>query len=75
MTDPRPGTDTPQTRGPGRVETALLRLGTVGELMALFLRGGRWWMMPLVVVLVLVSAVLLFLQSIHYIAPFVYAVI
>lgn len=75
MTDPRPGTDTPPTGGPGRVEAALLRLGTVGELMALFLRGGRWWMMPLVVLLVLVSGVLLFLQSIHYIAPFVYAVI
>jgi hypothetical protein len=62
-------------RTPGRIEGALLRMGTVGELLALFLRGSRWWMMPLVVVLVLVSAVLLFLQSIHYIAPFVYAVI
>ncbi len=68
---PSPG----KTAAPGRLETALLRLGTVGELLALFVRGGRWWMMPLVVVLVLVSAVLLFLQSIHYIAPFVYAVI
>ena len=65
----------PPPRAPGRIEGALLRLGTVGELLALFVRGGRWWMMPLVIVLVLVSGVLLFLQSIHYIAPFVYAVI
>jgi hypothetical protein len=65
----------PPPRAPGRIERTLLRMGTVGELLALFMRGSRWWMMPLVIVLVLVSAVLLFLQSIHYIAPFVYAVI
>jgi hypothetical protein len=62
-------------RTTGRIERTLLRMGTVGELLALFMRGSRWWMMPLVIVLLLVSAVLLFLQSIHYIAPFVYAVI
>lgn len=59
---------------PGRVESTLLRLGTVGELLALFMRGRRWWMMPLIVLLVVVSGVLLFLQSIQYIAPFVYVV-
>lgn len=59
---------------PGRVERALLRLGTAGELMALLWKGGRWWMTPVVVVLLCAAALLIFLQSIHYVAPFVYMV-
>lgn len=60
--------------GPGRTEAFLLRLGTVGELLLLLLRGGRWWMIPLVAVLLLLGGVLLFLQGIHYVAPFIYMV-
>ena len=59
---------------PGRVERALLRLGTAGELMALLWTGGRGWMTPVVVVLLCAAALLIFLQSIHYVAPFVYMV-
>lgn len=59
---------------PGRLESLLLRFGTAGELLALLWRGGRWWMVPLVVVLLLAAALLLFLQSIQYVAPFVYMV-
>jgi len=57
---------------PGRVESMLLRMGTIGELLALFVRGERWWMMPLVAVLVLLGLGLVFLQSIQYVAPFIY---
>lgn len=60
---------------PGRLEALLLRLGTVGELMALLVRGGRWWMLPLVIVLVLVGALLVSLQAMEYFAPFIYIAI
>ncbi|MFT4976251.1 MAG: hypothetical protein ACI8S6_002147 [Myxococcota bacterium] len=60
---------------PGRLEAMLLRLGTVGELMALLVRGGRWWMLPLVVVLVTLGIVLASLQAMEYFAPFIYIAI
>ena len=59
---------------PGRLERLLLRLGTAGELLALFWRGGRWWMTPVVVILLGAAGLLLFLQSVQYVAPFVYMV-
>jgi hypothetical protein len=59
---------------PGRFETMLLRFGTAGELVALLWRGGRWWMVPMVVILLGAGALLLFLQSIQYVAPFIYMV-
>ncbi|MDP2310751.1 MAG: DUF5989 family protein [Pseudomonadota bacterium] len=59
---------------PGLLERLLLRLGTAGELLALLWRGGRWWMMPVVVILLGAAGLLLFLQSVHYVAPFVYMV-
>ncbi len=40
--------------------------------MAMFARGGRWWMLPLVLLLLALGAILVFLQGIHYVAPFVY---
>lgn len=57
---------------PGRLETALLRLGVVGELIAHFARGDRWWLAPLALVLGLLGLVMVVLQSIEYVAPFVY---
>lgn len=59
---------------PGRLEAALLRLGTAGALLAMLARGGRWWMLPLAVVVLALGAGLLFLQSVHYVAPFIYMV-
>ncbi|MFZ5481687.1 MAG: DUF5989 family protein [Myxococcota bacterium] len=64
----------PASYTPGRVESFLLRLGTVGELFALLVRGGRWWMLPLVCVLMAVAALLLFLQGFQYVAPFIYMI-
>ena len=60
---------------PGRLEALLMRLGTIGELMALLVRGGRWWMLPLVLVLVVLAVVLVFLQAVEYFAPFIYIAI
>ena len=59
---------------PGWLEAWLLRLGTVGELLALLVRGGRWWMLPLVLVLVLLAVALVTLQGMQYVAPFIYMV-
>jgi len=59
---------------PSRLETFLLGLGTVGELMALVVRGGRWWMLPLILVLVSLAGVMLALQAVQYVAPFIYMV-
>ena len=59
---------------PGRLEAALMRMGTVGELFSLLVRGGRWWMLPLVAVLAMIGLVLVLLQSVQYVAPFIYMV-
>ncbi len=59
---------------PSRVEAWLLRLGTAGALLTMLIRGGRWWMVPLAVLFLVVGVGLLFLQSIHYVAPFIYMV-
>ena len=64
--------DTPTP--PGKLETFFLRFGTAGALLAMVARGKRWWMLPLVGVFLLVAIVLLVLQSIQYVAPFVYMV-
>ncbi len=60
---------------PGRLETFLQGLGTVGELLALVVRGGRWWMLPLILVLVSLAGIMLVLQAVQYVAPFIYMVI
>jgi len=56
----------------GAVEGALMRFGTVGELLAMLIRGGRPWMVPLVIVLALVGFALVFTQSAGIFAPFIY---
>ena len=59
---------------PTRMESLLLRLGTIGELLLLLARGGRWWMLPLVLVLSVMGLFLVGLQMLEYVAPFVYVV-
>jgi drug/metabolite transporter superfamily protein YnfA len=39
------------------------KLGTVGELFEFLWRNKRWWLIPVVVVLVLVGMILIFSQS------------
>lgn len=55
-------------------ERFLLRLGTVGALLAMLVKGGRWWMLPLILGFLGVAVVLIFLQSVHYVAPFIYMI-
>ena len=56
----------------GRFELLLMRLGILGELLLLFARGDRKWMLPLGLILGILGLILVVLQSIEYIAPFVY---
>lgn len=44
---------------------------TVGELLRLFARGGRWWLMPVIVVLLLFGMLFL-LASATPLGPFIY---
>jgi len=58
-----------------RLESSLLRLGTIGELLALLVRGGKWWMLPLVLVLVMLGILLVTIQAFEAVAPFIYVAI
>ena len=59
---------------PGRMESFLMRMGTAGELLSMFVRGGRWWMLPLLLIFLLLGLILVLLQSVQYVAPFIYMV-
>ena len=56
----------------GVLERVLLNMGVVGELLLLFIKGDRWWMAPLVLLLCVLGAVLVVLNSLEYVAPFIY---
>ena len=56
----------------GVLERVLLKMGVVGELLLLFVKGDRWWMAPLVLLLCVLGAVLVVLNSLEYVAPFIY---
>ena len=51
-----------------------LRLSTAVELLRLFARRGRFFMLPLVIVLLLGSVLLVLTELVPAFAPFVYAV-
>jgi len=70
----RPGLIEDERHETTRLESVFLRFGTIGELMVMLARGGRWWMLPMVSVLTVVGLLLVFLQSVQYVAPFIYAV-
>ena len=56
----------------GFFTTASRRIGIAGELLSFFARNKRWWMLPVIAV-VLLSAVLIILAQSSALAPFVYA--
>jgi hypothetical protein len=56
----------------GFFSTASRRLGIAGELLSFFARNKRWWMLPVILV-VLFTAVLVVLGQSSALAPFVYA--
>jgi hypothetical protein len=56
----------------GFFSTVTRRVGIAGELLSFFARNKRWWMMPVVLV-VLFSGVLIILGQSSVLAPFVYS--
>ena len=48
------------------------RLRAVGQLFSYFAGTGRWWLIPLVVVLGLATVILIGIKIAQYAAPFVY---
>ncbi|HUI52644.1 MAG TPA: DUF5989 family protein [Terriglobales bacterium] len=56
----------------GFLSSASRRLGVAGELLSFFARNKRWWLLPVILV-VLFSAVLIVLGQTTALAPFVYA--
>lgn len=50
------------------------RLSTTRELTRLLIRNGRWWLLPMLAVLLLSTTVLVLVQALEYVAPFVYTI-
>jgi len=55
----------------GFIQIAQRRFGIAGELLSFFARNKRWWMLPMVFVVLLMGVVLILAQS-SVIAPFIY---
>jgi uncharacterized membrane protein len=55
----------------GFVKIAQRRFGIAGELVSFFWENKRWWMLPMIFVLLLVGVLILLAQS-SVIAPFIY---
>ncbi len=53
------------------VGTATRRVGIVSELFSFFWSNKRWWLLPMIAVLLLVGILLILAQS-SAIAPFIY---
>jgi len=52
-------------------ESFLTRLGTIGELLRFMWIRKLWWMIPMVLILVVFAALMIFAQG-SAIAPFIY---
>jgi len=53
------------------IQTATRRVGIVGELFSFFARNKRWWMLPVITMIVLMAVLIVLGQS-SSIAPFIY---
>ena len=50
------------------------RIATTQDLTRLFAQSGRWWLIPLVGVFALTALLLVVVQVVEYVAPFVYTI-
>ncbi len=56
----------------GAVKNLTAKLGILGELFQFLWQNKRWWLIPVLVVLVLISVILILSQS-SAIGPFIYS--
>jgi hypothetical protein len=61
-------------RSSGIVARTRMNVGTLGELATLLWQSGRWWLLPMSVVLAGAAVLLVLVQAVEYVAPFVYTV-
>jgi len=50
------------------------KLGTLGELVELLIANGRWWLVPMLAILIGAALLLMVLHAAEYVAPFVYSI-
>lgn len=55
----------------GFIDVAVRRFGIAGELLSFFWSNKRWWMLPIVFIILSLGVVLILAQS-SVIAPFIY---
>lgn len=60
------------TGPPGTGRDVGMRLSTIGQLLRRFGGGRRKWMLPMVLLLAVLGLLLAALQTVQYVAPFVY---
>ena len=60
-----------ERRSMGFIQVAQRRFGIAGELISFFARNKRWWMLPMIFVVLLLGVLLILAQS-SVIAPFIY---
>jgi hypothetical protein len=51
-----------------------LRFATARDLLAGLWRGPRWWLVPVILILLPLALLLIFFQAVPLVSPFVYAV-
>jgi hypothetical protein len=59
---------------PSRTRGLFLRLATIRSFFRLLGRSKRWWLAPLMAILLILGLTLVGLQAVEYAAPFIYAV-
>jgi len=74
MTSLSPTSRLPLRSDPARPRRRRGRIGTLIELTRGLAANGRWWLVPFVAVLGLASILLIVVQVIEYVAPFVYTI-
>ncbi|MDQ3036724.1 MAG: DUF5989 family protein [Myxococcota bacterium] len=57
-----------------KARRAQLALATLAELVRVVIASGRWFLVPMVVVLAFAGVLLVVVQVLEYVAPFVYTV-
>lgn len=64
----------PRPQRAGVTARTRMNLGTLAELAVLLWQSGRWWLLPMTIVLGASALILLVVQAVEYVAPFVYTI-
>jgi hypothetical protein len=59
---------------PVRTRPRGTRLATLREIYTALVESGRWWLIPMVVILGMAALLLVAVAAVEYVAPFVYTI-